>query len=146
MEYDIQQYVMLVTKILDNRLIDAEKFDNGENISSLSEVKIIFENYGVSQNESGEYVEDKNLENYVLFVHKDSVKRNFQFPEHDLKEINSQRIIQHRDNEILIETWRNVETGRWSIAPLSDSLKDANIMSETDVMTTLQRLYDKYYS
>ena len=57
----------------------------GENLSPFPEVKLTFEGFGDLETDDN-YVEggDTNMRSFVLFIHKNSHKENFEFPEHEV--------------------------------------------------------------
>jgi hypothetical protein len=120
---------------------DSDALEIGENISDVREVKIIFDGYGDLDEE--EYIEggDKNMESYAIFIHKDSLQEDFEFPEH---EMTPWCLIHRPKDEVCIYAWYNVEEDYWDIIPLEDRVYDT-AMNEDDVMKILLGLEKKYY-
>ena len=89
-EVDYSRYDEILLKILEDMARDPDDLNIGENISDTPEVKIIFDGYGdlETEDENGEYVYEEggntNMESYAIFIHKNSGKEGFVFPEHDL--------------------------------------------------------------
>ena len=52
-----------------------EELEYNENISRIEEVKIMFNSYG-DDDDLGENM-DKNIEAYYMFIHRDSLNKNF---------------------------------------------------------------------
>lgn len=115
----------------------------GNNISDLSEIKIIFDGYGDLDTED-EYIEggNKNMESYAIFIHKDSGKEDFEFPEHQLT---PWALIHRPKEEVCIYAWYDVEQDYWEILPLEDRL-DGCTMTEEDVMEILDILNTRYFN
>ena len=147
-----EQYVV---KLLENREWD-DSLDIGENISPITEIKIAFDGYGdlETQNEAGEYeyIEhgNKNMESYAIYIHKNSHKRGFVFPEHEVFQFAFGGMVQHRpDEELCLYAWHefiNDEAGwTWHIIPLEDRLAEDNSLTAEQVMEILETLINRYY-
>ena len=128
---------------LENMWRDPDDLVIGNDISDLSEVKIIFDGYGDLDNEN-EYIEggNKNMESYAIFIHKDSGKEDFEFPEHQLT---PWALIHRPKEEVCIYAWYDVEQDYWEILPLEDRL-DGCTMTEEDVMEILDILNTRYFN
>jgi hypothetical protein len=121
---------------------DPDALEIGENISDIPEVKIIFDGYGDLDTED-EYIEggDKNLESYAIFIHKDSLTEDFQFPEHTM----TPWCLVHRPKEeVCIYAWYDVVQNYWDFTELSDDVRETT-MKEQDVMNVLLGLEKKYF-
>ncbi len=153
MDYDYARYEKLLQHHLNAIYHDSDEgSDIGEDVSSIPEVKIIFDGYGdlEDEDEDGEYryTEDgnKNMESYAIFIHKDSLAEDFIFPEHDVFGFTFGSMIQHRPaEEVCIYAWHDVVEDTWDILPLEDRLDDSNVMDENDVMKILEGLYELYF-
>ena len=128
---------------LENMRRDPDDLVIGNDISDLSEVKIIIDGYGDLDNEN-EYIEggNKNMESYAIFIHKDSGKEDFEFPEHQLT---PWALIHRPKEEVCIYAWYDVEQDYWEILPLEDRL-DGCTMTEEDVMEILDILNTRYFN
>lgn len=128
---------------LENMWRDPDDLVIGNDISDLSEVKIIFDGYGDLDTED-EYIEggNKNMESYAIFIHKDSGKEDFEFPEHQLT---PWALIHRPKEEVCIYAWYDVEQDYWEILPLEDRL-DGCTMTEDDVMEILDILNTRYFN
>jgi hypothetical protein len=128
---------------LENMWRDPDDLVIGNNISDLSEIKIIFDGYGDLDTED-EYIEggNKNMESYAIFIHKDSGKEDFEFPEHQLT---PWALIHRPKEEVCIDAWYDVEQDYWEILPLEDRL-DGCTMTEEDVMEILDILNTRYFN
>lgn len=156
MEYDFNKFEEHLIKILENREWD-DSLDIGENISPITEIKIAFDGYGdlETEDENGEYqyIEhgNTNLESYAIYIHKDSAKRGFVFPEHDVYQFTFGGMVQHRPaEEVCLFAWysKNEETGEWSwdIIPLEDRLDSDNKMTAEQVVEILEVLVNRYFA
>jgi hypothetical protein len=119
---------------------DPDCLEIGENISDVSEVKIIFDGYGYS--EETDEQDDKNLESYAIFIHKDSLTENFDFPEHDLT---PWCLIHRPKEEVCIYAWHDVAEDTWDFSMLEE-LVENTAMKEEDVMRILLGLEEKYFA
>ena len=89
----------------------------GENLSPFSEVKLTFEGYGDLETED-DYVEggDTDMRSFALFIHKNSHKENFEFPEHEVAAFTFGRMIIHRSKEELhVYGWYDAQEKSWYI-------------------------------
>ena len=153
MDYDYARYEELLMHHLNAMYHDSDEgSDIGEDVSSIPEVKIIFDGYGdlEDEDENGEYRYteggNKNMESFAIFIHKDALVDDFIFPPHDVFGFTFGSMIQHRPaEEVCIYAWHDVENNSWDILPLEDRLDDSNEMDETDVMKILEGLYELYF-
>ena len=154
MEYDYQKFESNLIKLLENRVWDEEP-DIGENISPIKEIKMAFDGYGDLETEvegEYEYVEhgNENLESYVVYIHKDSAKRGFEFPEHDVYSFTFGSMVQHRpEEEVCLFAWHEYDEEEnewtWHIIPLEDRLSDDNAMTAEQVVEILEILVNRYF-
>ena len=145
-EIDYDRYNEIIQKLLDVMWRDPDELEIGENISDISEVKIIFDGYGDLEEEiDGEYVYtergNKNMESYAIFIHKDSGKKDFVFPEHDLT---PWALIHRPKEEVCIYAWYDVENDDWTINSLGET--SDHKMTDNQVMKILEKLNDRYFS
>jgi hypothetical protein len=153
MDYDYARYEELLQHHLNAIYHDSDEgSDIGEDVSSIPEVKIIFDGYGdlEDEDENGEYRYteggNKNMESFAIFIHKDALVEDFIFPPHDVFGFTFGSMIQHRPaEEVCIYAWHDVVEDTWDILPLEDRLDDSNEMDETDVMKILEGLYELYF-
>ena len=139
-DYDYERYTVIMEAMLYSMLRDPDYLEIGEDISYMPEVKIIFDGYGY--NEETDEQDDVNMESYAVFIHKDALKEDFEFPEH---EITPWALIHRPKEEICIYAWYDVINDSWEILPLEDRIDDECVMNEKDVMIILEGLYDKYF-
>ena len=98
---DYELYYSVMQKFLNVMWRDPDEPTIGENISDIPEIKIIFDGYGDLEetDENGDYVYtergNKNMESYAIFIHKNSDKEEFVFPEHEFTPWG----LMHRPNE-----------------------------------------------
>lgn len=155
MEYDFAKFESNLIRILENSQWDGT-LDIGENLSPITEIKVAFDGYGdlETQDENGEYeyIEHGNtdLQSYAIYIHKDSAKRGFVFPEHDVYSFTFGNMVQHRPaEEVCLFAWysKNEITGEWSwdIIPLEDRLSEDNTMTAEQVVEILEVLVNRYY-
>ena len=156
MEYDYRKFEEYLIKLLENREWD-DSLDIGENLSPIPGIKIAFDGYGDSetQNEDGEYeyVEqgNSNMEPYAIYIHKDSAKRGFVFPEHNTYSFTFGGMVQHRpDEEVCLYAWHEFiddDTGwTWHIIPLEDRLAEDNSLTAEQVMEILEILINRHFA
>jgi hypothetical protein len=153
MDYDYARYEELLQHHLNAIYHDSDEGSYiGEDVSSIPEVKIIFDGYGdlEDEDENGEYRYteggNKNMESFAIFIHKDALVEDFIFPPHDVFGFTFGSMIQHRPaEEVCIYAWHDVVEDTWDILPLEDRLDDSNTMDENDVMKILEGLYELYF-
>jgi len=102
--------------------IDYDELEIGENLSDIREVKLTFEGFGdlETENEDGEYIYEEggntDMRSFCLFIHKNSGKEDFEFPEHEVFAFTFGRMIQHRPKEELhVYAWYDVNATEWYI-------------------------------
>lgn len=138
-DYNYEDYEKCLTALVENMWRDVDYLEIGEDISDVPEVKIIFDGYGY--NEDTDEQDDKNHESYAIFIHKDALSEDFQFPEHDMT---PWALIHRPKEEVCIYAWYNVENDEWDFSMLEDAVEHTS-MEEEDVMKILMGLYDRYY-
>jgi len=140
MEYDYEVFERCLKHLLHSmwRVPDCLKI--GENISDVSEVKIIFDGYGY--NEETDEQDNKNLESYAIFIHKDSLTEDFEFPEHDTT---PWALIHRPKEEVCIFAWHDVTEDTWGMQMLEEIVENTT-MKEDDVMRILLGLEEKYFA
>ena len=139
-EYNYEDYQRCMMHLLNNMWRDPDALEIGENISDVSEVKIIFDGYGY--NEETDEQDDTNLESYAIFIHKDSLTENFDFPEHDMT---PWCLIHRPKEEVCIFAWHDVKEDTWDFSMLED-IVDNTTMKEEDVMRILLGLEERYFA
>jgi hypothetical protein len=146
-ELDYDAYYRVVQLLIDTMWRDSEDLEIGRDISDIPAVKIIFDGYGdlESEDENGEYVYEeggnKNMESYALFIHRDSAKPDFVFPEHEL----SPWCLIHRPaEEVCIHIWYDVEHDEWSINSLDETMEHS--MTDEEVIEILKSLESQWFA
>lgn len=142
-EYDYERFDELMKYHLDAMYHDSEEgSDIGEDVSSICEVKIIFDGYGDLETDD-DYIEggNKNMESFAIFIHKDALTDDFVFPEHDMT---PWALIHRPSEEVCIYAWHDVEKDEWEILDLEDRLRDTELTTE-QVMTIMEGLHDSYF-
>lgn len=146
-EYDYKRYEDIMISMMLSSWREPEELEIGENISDIPEVKIIFDGYGdlEDEDENGEYRYTEggntNMESYAVFIHKDSAKEGFEFPEHDMT---FWGLIHRPKEEVCIYLWYDVENDSWDVLPLEDRVYDTDLTSE-QVMGILEILNERYF-
>ena len=145
-DYDHEKYTEVIQKFLDVMWRDPEELVIGENISDIPEIKIIFDGHGDLEetDENGDYVYTErgntNMESYAIFIHKDSGKKDFEFPEHDMSPFG----LYHRpDEEVCLYAWFDVELDEWSINSLYET--SDHKMTNKQVMKILDTINKRYW-
>lgn len=141
MDYDYDRYCEILQNFMEDSWRDPDDLEIGRNISDDPEVKIIFDGYGY--NEETDEQDDKNMESYAIFIHKNALTEGFEFPEHDMT---PWCLIHRPKDEVCIYAWYDVSNNSWEFLPLEDRLTEDNSMNESDVMIILEGLYDKHYN
>jgi len=143
MPYDYERFEELLKHHLDAMYHDSDEGSEiGENISSVEEVKIIFDGYGDLETDD-EYIEggNKNMESFAVFIHKDALTEGFVFPEH---EFTPWALIHRPKEEVCIWVWHDVENDEWEILDLEERLEDTELNTE-QVMTIMEELHNRYF-
>jgi hypothetical protein len=146
-ELDYDLYYRVVQLLIDTMWRDSEDLEIGRDISDIPAVKIIFDGYGdlEDEDENGEYRYteggNKNMESYALFIHKDSAKPDFVFPEHEL----SPWCLIHRPaEEVCIHIWYDVENDDWSINSLDETMEHE--LTDEEVIEILKSLESQWFA
>ncbi len=139
-DYNYEDYDRCLMHLINTMWRDPDCLEIGENISDVSEVKIIFDGYGYSEETDEE--DDKNLESYAIFIHKDSLTEDFEFPEHDMT---PWCLIHRPKEEVCIYAWHDVIQDTWDFSMLEEIVENT-AMKEEDVMRILLGLEEKYFA
>ena len=152
MEYDYNLFSSYVINLLKQNYPTTNVREIGENISIWPNVKIIFDGYSnkveVGENQY-EYIEqgNKNVEAWVMFVHKDALTENFVFTEHERvawpdhpEELPDWQIVRRPNEEVVLWAWYNKNEDSWNVLPLEERIEIGNALDENDVMTVLEGL------
>ena len=145
-EFNYEKFEEMLQRHLDEMWRDPDSLEIGENISNIPEIKIIFDGYAdlEDEDENGEYRYteggNKNMESYAIFIHKDSAKEGFEFPEH---EMTPWALIHRPKEEVCIYAWYDVENDYWEINSLLDS--SDHEMSDEEVVSILETLDERYF-
>lgn len=147
MAYDYNRFTMILQMLMESSWRDPDELEIGEDISDMSEVKIMFDGYGNLETED-EYIEggDTNMESYAIFIHKDALSKDFVFPDHDVFAFTFGSMIEDRPaEEVCLYAWYDVERDEWDFIPLEDRIDGDNAMTEEEVMVILEGLYNRYF-
>ncbi len=142
-DYDIEEFEGYILTLLETMWRYPDELEIGRDISDVPEIKIIFDGYGDLETED-DYIEggNKNMESYAIFVHRDSWKEDFEFPEHTLT---PWALVHRPKEEVCIYAWYDVEQDTWEILPLEDRL-DGCEMTIDDVMHSLRTVHKRYFA
>jgi len=151
MEYDYNLFSTYVINLLKKNYPTTDVRQIGENISTLLNVKIIFDGYGNEvQTDNGiVYIDqgNKNVEAWVMFVHKDALTENFVFPEHERvvwpehpEELPDWQIVRRPNEEVVLWAWYNKTEDSWKVLTLEERIEYNNLLNEKDVMRILEGL------
>jgi hypothetical protein len=146
-DYDYKRFDDIIISMLESAKGNVDELEIGENISTLPEVKIIFDGYGdlefYNDNDEYRYTEggDTNMESYAVFIHKDSAQDEFEFPQHELT---PWCLIHRPKEEVCIYAWYDVENDIWDILPLEERIEDTDLTIE-QVMGILETLNERYF-
>ena len=109
MTLDFDEAVMKVFNRAVEPALEADDLTIGENISPFKSIKIAFEGY--AEDEDGD--DDYSSLSFVMYVHRDTGKKGFVFPEHV---VTGWGIILSRDEEeVTIYGWYSSEMGDWEV-------------------------------
>ena len=145
-EVDYERYNQILQNLLDSMWRDPDDLEIGRDISDIPAVKIIFDGHGDLEEEiNGEYIYtergNKNMESYAIFIHKDSGKKDFVFPEHDLT---PWALIHRPKEEVCIYAWYDVENDDWSINSLYET--SDHEMTDEKVMEILEKIDARHFN
>ena len=151
MEYDYNLFSTYVINLLKKNYPTTDVRQIGENISTLPNVKIIFDGYGNEvQTDTGiVYIDqgNKNVEAWVMFIHKDALTENFVFPEHERvvwpdhpEELPDWQIVRRPNEEVVLWAWYNKTEDSWKVLTLEERIEYNNLLNEKDVMRILEGL------
>ena len=99
-------------------------------------VSIVFDGHGVDDDGN----EDPTWHSYAIFVHKDSGKLGFEFPEHDT----FGNVIMHRPDEACYYVWLKDVDGEITVENVSDGTESqANIEKFNKVIIKIEKRYQE---
>lgn len=141
MSYDYDRYTSILQDFVGDMWRYPENLEIGEDISDLPQVKIIFDGYGY--NEDTDEQDDRNLESYAIFIHKDALMEGFKFPEHELT---PWALIHRPKEEVCIYGWYDVSNAMWEFSDLWERCHESGVlMTEEQTMEILEGLHKRYY-
>ena len=116
---------------------DENREVRGENISPFPEVKIIFEQYGVDDDDEA----DTSQKCYSIFVHKNSGKKKFSFPLHESA---FGILIAHReDQEVYFRAWYDNSEDSLSLNYTDEAISESEI-SPKEIDEVIVSLFSRY--
>ena len=127
---------MLSFLLLEAIYSDENREVRGENISPFPEVKIIFEQYGLDDDDQ----EDTSQKCYSIFVHKNSGAKKFSFPHHE----SAFGLIVHRgDEEVYFRAWYDNNENSLSLNDTDEAISESEI-SPDEIDEVIVNLYSRY--
>jgi hypothetical protein len=127
---------MLSFLLLEAIYSDENREVQGENISPFPEVKIIFEQYGLDDDDE----EDTSQKCYSIFIHKNAGKKKFNFPLHE----SAFSLIVHRpDQEVYFRAWYDNGEDSLSLNDTDEAISESEISPE-EIDEVIVNLYSRY--
>ncbi len=105
----------------------------GKNISLMPEIKIVFDGYG----DEGA---NNNLEHYAMYIHKDSLTKEFKFPDHEA--ING-ILVSRPEVEVCLSGMYELSEKIWHLN-FWDEIPENAQFSDDYMEDIIERLYQKY--
>ena len=138
-DYDYVKYEEMLQRHLDEMWRDPEELEIGENISNISEIKIIFDGYGDLETED-EYIEGGNhsMMSFAVFVHKDSLNGSV-FPEH---EQTPWALVHRPKDEVCIWVWYDADKDEVEVVPFEDGSTE---MDHEEIYRIIDKLDEGEY-
>ena len=133
---DIYEFGEMIESLLRDSWRNPENLIIGEDISDYPEIKVMFNSFGFDEDtQENNY---KKVEEYCVFVHKNSGTKGFIFPEHETSPFG---IIHRPDEEACIYAWYLVDEEEWEIEELN---LDETDFTEDDLMAALTSFTKNY--
>lgn len=126
---------------------DYDELRIGDNISTISEVKVIFDGYGdlEYEDENGEYQYEEggneSMLSFAVFLHRDALEGK-EFPEHDFTPWG---LIHRPKDEICVFVWYDAENDEYDVQYLYDILGPDKELTEDEIMEIIQYIAKKYF-
>ena len=127
---------MLSFLLLEAIYSDENREVQGENISPFPEVKIIFEQYGLDDDDQ----EDTSQKCYSIFVHKNSGTKKFIFPHHKFA---FGQIVHREDEEVYFRAWYDNNENSLSLNDTDEAISESEI-SPDEIDEVIVNLYSRY--
>ena len=127
---------MLSFLLLEAIYSDKNRESRGENISPFPEVKIIFEQYGLDNDDE----EDTSQKCYSIFVHKNSGTIKFSFPHHESA---FGQIVHRGDEEVYFRAWYDNSENSLSLNDTHEAISESEISPE-EIDEVIVNLYSRY--
>ena len=108
----------------------------GKNASPYPELKIMFEEYGLDENDDV----DTSQKCYSIFIHKHAGDKDFIFPDH---ESNGFLIIHRPEEEVYFRAWYDNGEDALYLNDTDEAIEEASVSSK-DIDSVLNKLYKKY--
>ena len=127
---------MLSFLLLEAIYSDENREVRGENISPFPEVKIIFEQYGLDDDDEA----DTSQQCYSIFVHRNSGTKKFSFPLHE----SAFGLIVHRGGqEVYFRAWYDNNENSLSLNDTDEAISESEI-SPDEIDEVIVNLYSRY--
>ena len=127
---------MLSFLLLEAIYSDENREVRGENISPFPEVKIIFEQYGLDDDDE----EDTSQKCHSIFIHKNAGKKEFNFPLHE----SAFSLIVHRpDQEVYFRAWYDNGEDSLSLNDTDEAISESEISPE-EIDEVIVNIYSRY--
>jgi hypothetical protein len=127
---------MLSFLLLEAIYSDENREVRGENISPFPEVKIIFEQYGLDDDDEA----DTSQKCYSIFVHKNSGEKKFNIPPHE----DAFGLIVHRpDQEVYFRAWYDNSEDSLSLNDTDEAISESEISPE-EIDEVIFNIYSRY--
>lgn len=149
MDYDYEKFCEIISALVAASW-DVEYTDElviGDNISPISEVKVIFDGFGdlEYEDEDGEYVYEeggnRDMISFAVFLHRNTTKGE-EFPEH---EMTPWALIHRPKEEVCVYVWYDAENDEYEVLPVEDSLNTVG-MTGSDIEATIDYLKENYFN
>lgn len=149
MAYEYKRFSEILEHILSTAWRYPDELVIGENISDFFEVKVIFNKYGFND-ETGEE-DNKNVEEYCVFIHLHSGVKGFKFPEHDMSPFG---LIHRPKEEICVHAWflknpaqteQEIEDdeneGTWEVEDIENTNNEIDLDMIMEILTSFEKNY-----
>lgn len=149
MKFDKNRFNQLMNDIVTSLWRYPDELVIGEDISDYKGVKVIFNNFG--WNETSQKYDDESIEEYLIFIHKDSGIDGFEFPEHEASPFG---IVHRPKQEVAVRAWfyKNTERseqeveddeneGVWEIGDIETAITE---FSSNQTMEIVEKFASRY--
>ena len=137
-DYDYERYSKILTACVESSDYDLDDPSPGVWVEEEGDpFRVMFDSY--QEDDSFPEGIDKSRLCYVVFIHRDCLKENFEFPEHD----NAGGYLRHRpDEEAALIGWFDRANDSWEWMPLESS---GTNLQANEVMALLEGIWAMYW-